>query len=136
MRADIMTWVNRAVAVVFLIGLLALLGVMVVLIRSAEGVPPLPVFIGVIGLVGLILLAGACLALISVALSARRGAEALERLSRAEAAPRLASEKVKAPFDGPSLREVVKEAQADAEPPVKAPSRPDRPAGRVLVAQR
>ncbi|MBC9246573.1 hypothetical protein H4P12_07575 [Paracoccus sp. 11-3] len=141
MRADIMTWVSRAVAAVFLVGVLALIGLMVTLIRSAEGVPPLPVFLGILGLVGLILLAGACLALISIALSAKRGVEALGRLSgqsvAGSIAPQPVAVKTSKPFEGPSLRQVMREPVAEPEPAVTAPSRPSRPAtGRTLVAER
>lgn len=137
-----MTWVSRAVAAVFLVGVLALIGLMVTLIRSAEGVPPLPVFLGILGLVGLILLAGACLALISIALSAKRGVEALGRLSgrqvaAATVAPEPVSAKANKPFEGPSLRQVMRETVAEPEPAVTAPPRPNRPVtGRTLVAER
>ena len=137
-----MTWVNRAVAAVFLVGVLALIGLMVTLIRSAEGVPPLPLFMGILGLVALILLAGACLALISIALSAKRGADALSRLPSQPVSVDAASEpvavKTARPFDGtPSLRQVMREPMAEPEPNLTPSSRPNRPAtGRTLVAER
>lgn len=80
MRGDVMQWVGRLVAAVFGLGVLALLAAVVLLIRQAEGVPPWPILLGLVGLVALILLAGACLALISIAVSARRGVDALQRL--------------------------------------------------------
>ncbi len=81
MRADGMQWIGRLVAAVFALGVLALVGGIAVQLHQAEGVPPLPVFLGVVGLAVLILMAGACLALISMASSARQGAEALRRMS-------------------------------------------------------
>ncbi len=80
MRGDVIQWMGRLVAAVFGLGVLALLGAVVVLVRQAEGVPPWPILLGLVGLVALILLAGACLALISIAVSARRGVDALQRL--------------------------------------------------------
>lgn len=133
MRGDVMQWVGRLVAAVFGLGVLALIGAVVVLIRQAEGVPPMPVFLGLLGMVGLILLAGACLALISIAVSARRAVALLRDGLPADAAAEAA----------------VAEGRADDLPPevqgpftpnglahatVAAP-RPARP-GRVLVAER
>ena len=133
MRADAMTWVQRAVGAVFLIGVLALAVLVAVQIRQAEGVPPLPVFVGVLGLVGLILLAGACLALISIAVSARRGADALRRLAAGQGGAVAAPAKgaVPRPFTAPPLQEM-----ATQDPLPAAPARPARPAGRSLVAER
>lgn len=130
MRADAMTWVLRAVGAVFVIGVLALSVLVVVQVRSAEGIPPLPVFAGLLGLVLLILLAGACLALISLAISARSGAESLRRL----AATGHPAGKAPAPapkiFSTPPLQEIAKPE------PDPVPARPARPAGRNLVAER
>ena len=81
MRADLMGWLQRLVGAVFAIGLLALVAAVVTLVRQAEGVPPLPIYAGLIGAVALILLAGACLALMSIAASARRGANALQQMA-------------------------------------------------------
>ena len=129
MRADAMTWVQRAVGVVFLIGVLALAVLVGVQIWNAEGVPPLPVFVGILGLVGLILLAGACLALISIALSARQGAEMLRKLAAQGGLPVV---QAKGPFTAVPLHDV-----ATPEPsPMAAAVRPVRPAGRNLVAER
>ncbi|TGN62301.1 hypothetical protein E4L95_07155 [Paracoccus liaowanqingii] len=129
---DVMQWVGRLVAVVFGLGVLALLGAVAVLVGQAEGVPPMPVFLGLVGLVVLILLAGACLALISIAVSARRGAEALRLLAGGEAAapetvaPEAEAEaEMQGPFGPAGL------PQAMAAPP-RATPRPNR----VLVAER
>lgn len=130
MRADMMTWVQRSVAAVFLVGLVALVAAVVSLVRHAQGVPPLPVYVGVVAVAVLILLAGACLALISIAISTRRGAEALRRLAAQTgvpaATPAPAATRV---FSGASLREVATESAS-------APQRTQRPAGRTLVAER
>lgn len=139
MRGDVMVWVGRLVGAVFVLGLLALIAAVVVLVQRAEGVPPLPLFMGLMGVVVLILLSGACLALISLAVSARRGAEALQRLSgqriaapvmrpAAAPAPEPAAEaEMQGPFSPVSLRDTAAAAAA--------PARPARP-GRVLVAER
>lgn len=132
MRGDVMQWVGRLVAAVFGLGVLALTGAVVVLIRQAEGVPPMPVFLGLLGMVALILLAGACLALISIAVSARRAVALLRDGLPADAAPEAAAEaraddlppEVQGPFTPNGL----------AHATVAAP-RPARP-GRVLVAER
>ncbi|MDP5308842.1 hypothetical protein [Paracoccus spongiarum] len=125
-RTDPMIWVQRLVAGVFLVGLAALVMAVVGLLRMSEGVPPLPVYAGVVGIAALILLAGACLALISIALSARRGAEALARLAgQGGAAQRGVA--------AAASREAPKEAMAAV--PV-APARPLRAPGRGLVAER
>lgn len=81
MRADMMVWAQRLVGLVFLFGAVALMAVVVIVVGEAEGVPPMPIVMGVLGLVALILLAGACMATISIAISARRGVEALSRLA-------------------------------------------------------
>lgn len=127
MKTDAMVWVQRIVGAVFAVGVLALIGAIVTQVGLAEGLPPLPIFVGLLGIVVLVLLAGGCLALISLAISARRGAEALRRI---------AGSGVSAPaparvFSQPPLREVVAEPQ-----PEPAPVRPARPAGRTLVAER
>ncbi|TJZ93387.1 hypothetical protein FA743_04005 [Paracoccus gahaiensis] len=138
---DVMQWVGRLVAVVFGLGVLALLGAVAVLVGQAEGVPPMPVFLGLVGLVVLILLAGACLALISIAVSARRGAEALRHLAGAAVAgdavvgPEVATPEPVMPAPG---------APADQGPftqagPPRAMAAPPRGAARpnrVLVAER
>lgn len=131
MRADLMTWVQRLVAVVFLVGLAALIAAVLTLLRQSEGVPPLPVYAGLVGIAVLILLAGACLALISIALSARRGAEALRRLAAQGGATAPAGSAARV-FTSPPLREVAQENEAE----VAARARPSRPAGRMLVAER
>ncbi|RJE80753.1 hypothetical protein [Paracoccus sp. JM45] len=136
MRGNMMQWVGRLVAAVFLVGVVALTGAVVVLVRQAEGIPPWPVFMGVVGMVALILLAGACLALISIAGSAQRSAEALRRMAirGAElrpvgpAVPEAAADPI-GPFTPKNLQEVPKKADP-------APTRPARPAGRSLVAER
>lgn len=135
MRDDVMIWIGRLVAAVFLLGLLALVAATVALVQRADGVPPLPIFAALIGTVVLILLSGACLALLSLAVSARRGVRALEALA-AEGTPEMAVEEsavapepeapVQGPFKAPGLREAA----------MAAPARPARPAGRVLVAER
>lgn len=124
MRADAMTWVLRIVAAVFLIGLAGLVGAVASLLRYAQGVPPLPVYLGVVGIAALVLLSGACLALVSIAISARRGVEALRRMAAVEPAPMLQSQP-----------QVFSESRLhDAAP--DAPARPLRPSGRRLVAER
>ena len=136
MRGNMMQWVGRLVAAVFLVGVVALTGAVVVLVRQAEGIPPWPVFMGVVGMVALILLAGACLALISIAGSAQRSAEALRRMAirGAELRPvgpavaEAAADPI-GPFTPKTLHEVPKKAE-----PVS--TRPARPAGRSLVAER
>lgn len=129
MKADAMVWVQRIVGAIFAVGVVALIGAIVSQVGQAEGLPPLPIFLGLLGLVGLILTAGTCLALISLAISARRGAEALRRIAgQSGAAPVISPVRV---FNQPSLREVVSEPQ-----PEPAPVRPARPAGRTLVAER
>lgn len=123
MRVDLMTWVQRCVAGVFLVGSTALVAGVVSLVRQSEGVPPLPVYAGLVGLSALILLAGGCLALISIAISARRGAEALHRMAAQGGSAGSGASRV---FSASPLREVANEA----------PARPARPSGRSLVAER
>ena len=131
MKADVMVWVQRIVGAVFVIGVLALVGAIVTQVGQAEGIPPLPVFLGLLGIVLLILLSGCCLALVSVAISARRGAEALRRIAgQGGVSPLAAPARV---FTPSPLREVAAEPQPQPEP---APARPSRPAGRTLVAER
>lgn len=131
MRADLMVWTQRLVAVVFLVGLVALIAAVVRLATQSDVVPPLPIFAGVLGLVALLLLSGACMAMISIAISARRGADALHRLAAqgGSAAPALGGAR---PFSASKLREVAKPAEDAAA----APARPARPSGRSLVAER
>ena len=129
MKADAMVWVQRIMGAVFALGVVALVGAIVTQVGQAEGLPPLPIFVGLLGIVVLILLSGACLALISLAISARKVAEALRRIAgQGAAAPVAAPARV---FSQTPLREVVAEPQ-----PEPAPSRPARPAGRTLVAER
>lgn len=133
MRADAMTWVLRTVGSVFVIGVLALLALVTVQIRAATGIPPLPVMIGILGLVALILLAGACLALISLALSARSGVAELRRIAaQGGAVGKPASARV----FSPSPLQAVAQPEPEPEPAITAPARPARPAGRNLVAER
>lgn len=122
MRGDGIQWVGRLVAAVFGVGVLALLVAVVMMVRQSEGVPPWPILLGVLGLVALILLAGACLALISIAVSVRRSVEMLQRL--APAAPEVVADEapeMQGPFTPTDM--------------AVAPLRPVRP-GRVLVAER
>lgn len=143
MRVDPMVWVQRVTGAVFAVGVIALLGMVWSMLRHAQGIPPMPIFLGVVGLVALILLAGACLAAISIAVSARQGVEALRRLSHNGVAvapapqPKTAVARV---FSGHPLRDAQPEeaaAQPEARPePPAAPPRPARPAGRRLVAER
>ena len=145
MRADLMVWTQRLVAAVFLVGLVALIAAVVRLATQSDVVPPLPIYAAVLGLVTLLLLAGACMALISIAMSARKGAEALRRLAAQGASvARLPATPV--PFSSTRLRQVAQAqpepapaghptSQPAAEPPA-APARPPRPAGRNLVAER
>lgn len=122
MRGDVMRWIGWLVAAVFGLGVIALIGAVVMLVRAAEGVPPLPVFVGLMGLVVLILLAGACLALISIAVSLRQGI-AMPVAAKAPAQP--AAPRAKVARDEP--------VEDEAEP--ETPARPVR-TGRVLVATR
>lgn len=124
-----MVWVQRIVALVFVLGVVSLVGAIILQVGQAEGVPPLPVFLGLLGIVALILAAASCLALVSLAISARRGADALHRLSAHQGhAPARG-------FTAPPLSEAS--AHPDAAPPAVASSdRPIRPAGRTLVASR
>ena len=132
MKADVMVWVQRIVGAVFAIGVFALIGAIVVQVGQAEGLPPLPIFLGILGIVTLILMAGACLALVSVAISARKGADALRRIAgQATAAPVASKAAPVRVFSQAPLREVISEPQ-----PEPAPVRPARPAGRTLVAER
>lgn len=134
MRADVMVWVQRVVGAVFATGVVALVAAVVTLATRAETVPPLPIFLGVLGLVALVLLAGACMALISIAISARRGAESLKRLASqaAAAGPSVGPAR---PFSGQPLREVAPSEPA-SQAPARAAALPARPAGRTLVAER
>ncbi|MGR3197935.1 MAG: hypothetical protein ACU0DH_02400 [Paracoccus sp. (in: a-proteobacteria)] len=79
MRGDAMRWIGWLVALVFGGGMLAIVSLVVSLVTRAEGVPPLPIYMGILGFVALILLSGACLALISIAVSARRAVELMQR---------------------------------------------------------
>lgn len=133
MRVDLMTWMQRLVGLVFGLAVLALIGAVVSLLRQAEGFPPLPIFAGVLGLCVLILLTGASMALISIAISTRRGEESLRRLANQGPAV-TAKLQTARPFTTAPLREVV--AEPEPEPELTAPSRPARPAGRTLVAER
>ncbi|WP_182912936.1 hypothetical protein [Paracoccus onubensis] len=119
-----MIWIQRLVAVVFLAGLAALVVAVVLLIRQAEGVPPMPIFAGLLGAAVLILLAGASLALISIAGSARRSADALQRMARA----------------GGFVAGLADNADPDSQPATsditEDAMRPTRPQGKKLVATR
>lgn len=129
MKADAMVWVQRIVGAVFAVGVVALIGAIVTQVGEAEGLPPLPIFLGLLGIVVLILLSGTCLALISIAISARRGADALRRLAgQGVTAPVAAPARV---FSQTPLRDVVADPQ-----PEPALARPARPIGRTLVAER
>lgn len=133
MRADLMAWVRRLVALVFVVGLVALVAAVAALVRQAEGVPPLPIFVGVIASAGLILLAGACLALLAIAQSAKGVEVSLRRLASRSSAPASAGDAVRV-FSGGPLRNVAKAHEAP-EVPEHAP-RTARPWGRALVAER
>lgn len=122
MRGDVMRWIGWLVAAVFGLGVIALVGTVIMLVRAAEGVPPLPVFVGLMGLVVLILLAGACLALISIAVSLRQGM-ALPVAAKAPAQPA-----------APRIR-IAQDEPADTKTEPETPARPVR-TGRVLVATR
>jgi hypothetical protein len=132
MRGDVMQWVGRLVAAVFGVGVLALGGLVVHLARRAEGVPPMPIFMGILGLVALILLAGTCLALISIAVSLRRWAGAQQPWPAADpATPPVAVSRPEeeAPNRPGSFSPTTLPREAAASP------RPVRP-NRVLVAER
>ena len=136
MRADGMQWIGRLVAAVFALGVLALVGGIAVQLNQAEGVPPLPVFLGVVGLAVLILMAGACLALISMASSARQGAEALRRMSLRGGELRAVGPATEAPAFFTPTNFAEPQPQSQQAPAKPAPIRPARPAGRSLVAER
>lgn len=129
MRADLMTWVQRLVALVFGAGCVAIIAASAFLIARADGVPPLPVYAAVVGLAAMILLAGACLALISIAGSARRGADALQRLAAAGSRPPVIQDEAPRaqgrPFTTGQPAITLDEASATK-----------RPGNRVLVAER
>lgn len=142
MRADLMTWVQRLVGLVFVIGLIALSGAVFVQISQSEDIPPLSVFMGLVGLSVLILLAGACLSLISLAGSARRGADALQKLawqaggiSPAAVASATTTSAASRPFTTAPMADIATQPEPQPQGPV-APSRPLRPSGRRLVAER
>lgn len=134
MRADMMTWTQRLVGAVFVIGLAVLTGAIATLLRQAEGIPPLPVYTALLGLVALILLSGACLALISIAISARRGADALRRMAAngSGSAPSVGHVR---PFSAQPLQRVAQSAPPQPATPA-VPAKPTRPSGRSLVAER
>lgn len=127
MKADAMVWVQRIVGAVFMLGVVALIGAILTQVGQAQGVPPLPVFLGILGIVALILLSGTCLALISLAITARRGVEALHRLP---AQPAPAPARI---FTAQPLRDATGQADAAA---AGTPDRPIRPVGKTLVAER
>lgn len=148
MRRDVMTWIGRLVGGVFALGVLALVGAVIVMVRQAEGVPPWPIFMGIVGLVILILLAGACLALISIAVSVRRGALALQAMSLGAGPERVAPgsvEEARGTAQG-ALEEGGKAADVPMPSPTRGPLSPtglaEAPAPRatrpvrVLVAER
>lgn len=128
MRANAMIWIQRLVAMVFLAGLAALVAAVIILVRQSEGVPPMPIYAGLLGAVALILLAGGCLALISIAGSAKRGADALQRIA---GQGRSSTASVGDAETGPQGqdRQPVSETVDD-------PALPPRPQGKKLVATR
>lgn len=130
MRTNMIGWIQRLVALVFILGLIGIIAAVFILVRQAEGVPPLPIFTGLLGAVGLILLAGACLALISMANSMQRGVEALQKIS-AQGARNAPSAPVPV-----SAKPFTPTAFQDAPQQPEQTSRSTRPAGRVLVAER
>lgn len=138
---NVMVWIGRLVAVVFGLGVLSLMGAVVVLLRQSEGVPPMPVFLGLAGLVVLILLAGACLALISIAVSARRGVEVLRHLTGGAVAgdaavgPEVATPEATTPEPG-APAEQGPFTQAGPPRAMTAPPRGAARPNRVLVAER
>lgn len=133
MRTDLMGWIQRLVGTVFVIGLVALSAAVFMLVRQAEGVPPLPIYAGLIAAVALILVAGACLALISIAASARRGANALQVLADRGGAGISTAGPVRPFTPSPMIQEAPQEPEPE---PVSAPQRPARPEGKKLVAKR
>ncbi|MCF3973189.1 hypothetical protein [Paracoccus salsus] len=129
MRGDLMTWVQRLVGAVFLIGLVALGAAVFALVRQAEGTPPLPIYVGLLGAVLLILLAGACMAVISISISVRHGAEMLRRIA-AQGGGATAS-----PSPGPTPRPLsaTPSREETGSPEGVAPA---RMGARKLVAER
>lgn len=125
MRVDLLVWTRRLMALVFLAGLAAIIAAVFILVRQSEGVPPMPIFTGLVAAVALVLLAGASLALVSIAGAARRGANALERLAQQGVKPAPSH-----PFSASPLREAEEAGQAEAT------VKPPRPAGKKLVAER
>lgn len=132
MRTDLMGWIQRLVGVVFVVGLVALFAAVFMLVRQAEGVPPLPIYAGLIAAVALILVAGACLALISIAASARRGANALQSLAERGGAGVPVAGPAR-PFTPSPLRDATHEPEPET---IATPQRPARPEGKRLVAKR
>lgn len=135
MRADLMTWMQRLIAMVFVIGIAAILGAGAILVQRGEGVAPLPVLVTIIGLVALVLVASACLSLASIAMSARQGGEALRTMARSQAGPA-----ARAPGGGSPPFSDTGIARQDGNPAAAAnigsPSRPERPRSRSLIAER
>lgn len=123
-----MVWVQRIVGAVFAVGVAALIGAIVTQVGQAQGVPPLPVFLGLLGIVALILMSGICLALLSLAITARRGVEALQRVS---IQPGPAPARV---FTAQSLRDATRQPESAAS--TQGADRPLRPGGKTLVAER
>ncbi|SNT68706.1 hypothetical protein [Paracoccus seriniphilus] len=133
MRAEPMKWVQRLVGLVFLMGLVALGAAVVSVTYQAEGIPPLPVFLGLLGLVVLLLLTGACMALISLALTAARSADVLQEIA-AQGGKAVSPVAPVRPFSSPPFRDLVQKAAV--QPAAAGSSLPPRPTGRKLVAER
>ncbi|MDM7458523.1 MAG: hypothetical protein P3W94_004045 [Paracoccus sp. (in: a-proteobacteria)] len=129
-RADGMRWIGRLVAAVFGLGVILLVVGLGLTLWRAEGVPAMPILAALFGLVVLILLSGACLALISIAISLRRG------VFQPAAAPL----RTVRPMHEPSAARADMPAETQPYAPDQtagscAPSRPARPA-RPIVATR
>lgn len=119
-----MIWMQRLVAVVFVIGIMALVLAIALLIRQSDE-PSLTILVGLVGAAALILLSGGCIALVSIAISARKCADSLARLSHR----------------GESFAPVARASHplptaAQSEPVQDEAIRPTRAQGKPLVAER
>ncbi|TBN53119.1 hypothetical protein EYF88_02670 [Paracoccus sediminis] len=123
-----MVWVQRIVGAVFAVGVVALIGAIVTQVGQTQGFPPLPIFLGVLGIVLLILLSSICLALVSLAITVRRGVEAMGRAA-VQSGPVPARI-----FTAQPLREAARQGEGTASP--AGHDRPIRPMGKTLVAER
>lgn len=88
----------------------------------------MPIYAGLLGAAALILLAGACLALLSIAGSAKRGADALQQIAGQGRVSQTPSVQTGA-LPQEKIRQPVPEDES-------GPALPPRPQGKKLVASR